>query len=135
MMVGYPWETRKDAMETIKLSKYLMRKGYADVLQSTVIVPYPGTPLWREGMEKNWFRFNPHDYERFDMAEPVFKTPDMSPQEVVGLCQMNYKIYIDPRYMARHLTKIKSFEDLRYTLEGAKAVLFHIKDFAKIRTE
>src|SRR3989344_1595542 len=128
MMVGYPWETRKDAMETIKLSKYLMRKGYADVLQSTVIVPYPGTPLWREGMEKNWFRFNPHDYERFDMAEPVFKTPDMSPQEVLNICRKIYNVFWHPEYIFRHLMKIKSIEDVKYTIKGVRAVVGHMFD-------
>ncbi len=131
MMVGYPWETRKDAMETIKLSKYLMRKGYADVLQSTVIVPYPGTPLWREGMEKNWFRFNPHDYERFDMAEPVFKTPDMSPQEVLAICRKIYNVFWHPEYIFRHLMKIKSMEDVKYTLKGVRAVVGHMFDFSR----
>jgi anaerobic magnesium-protoporphyrin IX monomethyl ester cyclase len=131
MMVGYPWETKEDAMETWKLSKKLMLKGYADVLQSTVIVPYPGTPLYEEGKDKNWFRFNPEDYERFDMTEPVFKTPDMTPQEVQALCQMNYKIYIDPRYMFQHIKRIKTWEDVRYTFDGIKAVLGHIKDFAR----
>ena len=58
MMVGYPWESKNDALETIRLAKVLMTKGYADVLQSTVIVPYPGTPLYEEGREKkevDWY--------------------------------------------------------------------------------
>ena len=131
MMVGYPWESKEDAMETFKLSKYLMMKGYADVLQSTVIVPYPGTPLYREGIEKNWFRFDPKDYERFDMTEPVFKTPGISPQDIQGICQMNYKIYLDPRYMFQHLKRIKTMEDVVYTLKGVKAVVGHLKDFAR----
>lgn len=131
MMVGYPWETREDAMETFKLSKYLMIKGYADVLQSTVVVPYPGTPLYKEGIEKNWFRFDAKDYERFDMTEPVFKTPGINPQEIQGFSQMNYKIYLDPRFMLQHLKKIKTMEDLVYTLKGVRAVIGHLRDFAR----
>lgn len=131
MMVGYPWETKKDAMETFKLSKYLMIKGYADVLQSTVVVPYPGTPLYREGIEKGWFRFDATDYERFDMTEPVFKTPGINPQNIQSICQMNYKIYLDPRYIFQHAKRIKSVEDVVYTLKGVKAVVGHLKDFAR----
>lgn len=130
MMVGYPWETKKDAMETIRLAKFLMTKGYADVLQSTVIVPYPGTPLYEEGREKNWFRFNPMDYERFDMTEPVFKTPGMTPDDVQKLCQMNYRIYLDPRFIFQHAKKIKTMEDVVYTLNGMKAVVGHLVQFA-----
>ena len=107
-----------------------MLKGLIDVLQITVIIPYPGTPLYREGIEKNWFRFDPKDYERFDMTEPVFKT-SMNPQEVQSLCQMNYKIYLDPRYMLKHLKRINSMEDFIYTLKGVKAVIGHLRDFAR----
>ena len=131
MMVGYPWETKEDAMETFKLTKELMVKGYADIHQSTIVVPYPGTPLYKEGIEKNWFRFDPKDYERFDMAEPVFKVPGMSPEEVQELCHTNYKIYIDPRYMLQHLKRIKTMEDVFYTLKGIKAVFGHFSDFSR----
>tara|TARA_Y100000310_G_scaffold251425_1_gene257899 strand:- start:540 stop:2117 length:1578 start_codon:yes stop_codon:yes gene_type:complete len=131
MMVGYPWETKEDAMETFKLAKKLMIKGHADVLQSTVIVPYPGTPLYKEGMDKEWFRFDPTDYERFDMTEPVFKTPGIHPQEIQSICQQNYKIYFDPRYVFQHLKRIKTMEDIRYTWNGAKAAIGHVKDFAR----
>jgi len=133
MMVGYPWEYKQDAIETIKLSRYLMRKGHADVLQSTIIVPYPGTPLWKEGIEKGWFRngMDPYDYERFDMAEPVFTTPDMTPQEVESICKKIYYVFLHPEYVLRHLTKIRSFEDVLYTLKGVKAVAGHLKDFSR----
>lgn len=131
LMTGYPWETREDAMETFKLAKYLMIKGYADIHQSTIIVPYPGTPLYKEGIEKNWFRFDPKDYERFDMTEPVFKVPGMTPKEVQALCHTNYKIYMDPRYMLQHLKKIKTIEDIVYTLKGVRAVIGHFSDFSR----
>ena len=131
MMVGYPWETKKDAMETIRLATKLMTKGYAEILQSTVIVPYPGTPLYEEGKEKNWFRFDPKDYERFDMTEPVFKTPDMTTKEVQQLCQMNYRIYLDPRYIIRQVGKVRDMQDFMYNLKGIKAVIGHIVQFGK----
>ena len=132
MMVGYPWESRQDGLETYKLAKRLMLKGYADVLQSTVMIPYPGTPLYKEGLEKDWFLFDPRDYERFDMREPVFKTPDMTPDQVTKLCNKIYHIFIDPRYVLKHLKKIKSVEDIKYTFRGVKAVAGHLMDFGKI---
>ena len=130
MMVGYPWETREDAMQTVQLAKALMTRGYAEILQSTVIVPYPGTPLYEEGQEKGWFRFNPKDYERFDMTEPVFKTPDMTPDEIQKLCQMNYSIYLDPRYILRQAGRMRDVNDFFYNLKGIKAVVGHIVQFA-----
>ena len=129
MMCGAPWETKADGLETYKLAKKLMLKGFVDVLQSTVIIPYPGTPLYKEGMEKNWFLFDPRNYERFDMREPVFKTPDMTPQEVIKLNNKIYHIFLDPRYVLKHLKKIKNFDDVLYTIRGAKAVVGHLMDF------
>jgi len=134
LMLGFPWETREDSLKTYRLAKKLMLKGYIDVLQSTVIIPYPGTPLYKEGKEKNWFLFDPRDYERFDMREPVFKTPDMTPAQVTKLCNKVYHIFIDPRYVLRHLRKIKSFEDVKYTFRGVKAVAGHLMDFGKSAT-
>ena len=80
-------------------------------------------------MEKNWFLFDPRNYERFDMREPVFKTPDMTPQEVIKLNNKIYHIFLDPRYVLKHLKKIKNFDDVLYTIRGAKAVVGHLMDF------
>lgn len=131
MIVGYPWETKKEALNTLELTKELMISGKADVLQSTVLVPYPGTPLWKEGLKNGWFRFDHESYERYDMREPVFKTPDMTAGEVMEICNSIYKIFLTPRYILRHLAKISSFRDIKYTLSGVKAVLGHLKDFGR----
>ena len=45
LMVGYPWETKEDAYETLKLARYLMTNGLANMLQATVVMPYPGLSL------------------------------------------------------------------------------------------
>jgi anaerobic magnesium-protoporphyrin IX monomethyl ester cyclase len=130
IMVGYPWETRKDARSTMGLAKKLMINGWADVLQSTVIVPYPGTPLWKEAVENRWFLFDPYDYDRYDMREPVMKAKGMTSDEVMQICNDIYKkIFLTPKYMLQHLKRIRSFEDIRYTAHGLKAVVGHLKDF------
>ena len=132
MMVGYPWETKEDAQKTFDLTNELMSKGYADIHQSTIIVPYPGTPLYEEGKQKGWFRFDPENYERFDMTEPVFKTPDMTPEEVTAMCHQNYRAYLNPRYIMQHaLKRIRSWEDLVYSVKGFKAVIGHFGDFSR----
>lgn len=129
MIIGYPWETKKDALKTFNLAKYLMQSGYADVLQSTILVPYPGTPLWKEAQKNKWFNFDPKMYERYDMSEPVLKTINMSPKEVEELCNKIYKIFISPKYILQHIFKIRSVNDILYTLKGIKAVFGHLKDF------
>ena len=47
-MFGYPWEDLQDIERTVEFAQYLMRKGYAKTLQSTIVIPYPGTPLFDE---------------------------------------------------------------------------------------
>ncbi len=131
VMVGYPWETRADAETTMRLAHRLMREGYADMLQSTVTIPYPGTPLYREAAESGWLRFAPDDYEKFDMSQPVFKTPDMAPEEVTEMCNSIYRSFLTPRYVLRYLLSIRSFADVKFIAKGARAVVGHLLDFSR----
>ena len=134
VMVGYPWETRIDAQRTLELAGSLMAKGHAEMLQATVIVPYPGTPLFKRAMDEGWIRFeDPTAWERYDMTEPVFTMPDMSAEEVMKMCSDIYKTFMTPRFMVRQLLKIRSFEDVDYLLRGGRAIWGHIMDFVKIR--
>jgi len=132
MIIGWPWETKQKALKTLELTKKLMTSGLADVLQATILIPYPGTQLYGEGLRNKWFLFNPKDYERYDMSEVVFKTPDMKPEEVMNICNNIYKkVFFSPKYILRHLTKIRNKNDIKYTIKGIKAVLGHIKDFSR----
>jgi anaerobic magnesium-protoporphyrin IX monomethyl ester cyclase len=129
VMVGYPWETREDAQRTIDLANYLMSNGHAEMLQATVVVPYPGTPLYQEAVEEGWFRIDPQDYDRFDMTETVFNMPDMTLEEVNTMCAGVYKTFLRPKYILRQLARIRSPQDLDYIRRGAIAVIGHLKDF------
>ncbi|MDR0470868.1 MAG: B12-binding domain-containing radical SAM protein [Nitrososphaerota archaeon] len=131
IMVGYPWETRQDAQTTLNAAKTMMQKGWAITLQSTVVIPYPGSKLYAEALKNNWFRFDPKDYTRFDMKEPVMTTPDMTPEEVMQLCDEIYKVFLTPQYMLKQLARIRSAKDLKYSVKGITKVLGHVKDFAK----
>ncbi len=135
VMVGYPWETRDDTIRTLDLARGLMAKGHAEMLQSTVVVPYPGTSLFTEAIEKDWIRLDPPDsWEDYDMTQPVFITPDMEAEEIMKMCSDIYKSFITPRFVMRQLLKIRSYEDLNYVFRGSKAIFGHILDFAKIRS-
>ncbi len=129
MIVGYPWETKEDALKTFELAKKLMQSGKADLLQATVLIPYPGTPLWKEAKKNNWFLFNPLEYERYDMREPVLKTKDSNPEEVAKICGKIYTIFLTPSYILARIKSIKTWNDLKFNFKGVKAVLGHLKDF------
>lgn len=129
MMVGYPWETKADALRTFKLAKYLMQKGFADILQATLLVPYPGTPLWDEARGREWFLFDPSEYERYDMTEPVLRVNGADAREVAAICGKIYGIYLSPGYLGSRLRRINSLKDLMFHLKGAWAVWGHLNDF------
>jgi len=129
MIVGYPWETKENALDTFRLAKKLMQSGLADVLQATILIPYPGTALWNEAKKKKWFLFNPYEYERYDMREPVLKTENSDAKEVADICGKIYTIFLTPKYILARLRSIKDFDDFIFNLRGIKAVAGHLKDF------
>lgn len=131
IMVGYPWETRQDVSCTLNVAKMLMQKGWANTLQSTIVIPYPGSKLYAEALKNGWFRINPTDYERFDMKEPVMNTPDMTPEEVMLFCDEIYKVFLTPQYLLRQIGRIRSLHDVKYSVKGVMKVLGHVKDFGK----
>src|SRR3989344_4638889 len=132
MIVGYPWETKDDAMRTFELAKKLMQSGNADVLQATQLIPYPGTPLWKEAIENKWLLFDEKEYERYDQREPVLKTADNDPEGVAEICGKIYSIFLTPSYIYQRGKKcLTSWDELKLNLRGVKAVFGHMKDFGR----
>lgn len=103
------------------------------MLQSTIAIPYPETPLYRQAMENDWLLFDPADYEKFDMSTPVFKTPDMTPEEVVEICNSIYRSFLQPAYILRYLKSIRTPADVKFVAKRAKVVIGHLLDFKKGR--
>jgi anaerobic magnesium-protoporphyrin IX monomethyl ester cyclase len=134
LMVGYPWETREDAYKTLELARYMMHNGLAHHLQATVVMPYPGTPLFDLCERNGWLRFSADEYERYDMTEPACTLADMDHEEVVRLAGQFYKLYLHPKFLAHQLKNARSMEDLDYMMRGAKAIWGHMRDFSKVRS-
>ena len=129
IMFGYPNASRDEEFQTYRLARKLMEEGYADTLQSTLVVPYPGSRLYETALENGWLRFSPGEWEHWDMSEPVLKSADMSPEEVKRMCDETYKLFLSPRYVLRRLLSIRSFEDLKFGFRGVRKVIGHIRDF------
>jgi len=129
VMIGYPWETYEDALETQRLASMLMKKGLAMTLQSTVIIPYPGTKLYEEAISEDWFRFNPKDYDRFDMKESVLKAAGMESDDIMKICNDIYKVFLSPEYIIRHVLRSHSYEDIKYSMRSIPKIFGHLKDF------
>lgn len=128
MMLGFPWETKEDVFKTVELGKNLLRKGYADTLQATLIIPYPGTALFKEAKEKGWLKTL--NWDRYDMSEPVLKTK-MKDEKLKKLVQEIYKVAFDPRFIIKRLISIRSLDDVRFISMAGKKVLGHLADFGR----
>lgn len=127
-MVGYPWETYEEAKRTVDLTKELFERGWIDTLQATIVIPYPGTALFREAEAKGWLRTT--DWDRYDMREPILTSP-IPDEKVLALTRDLYKSFVNPRFVLRKLTSIRTRDDFTYVVtRGGKYVLGHLKDFA-----
>lgn len=130
IMVGYPWETYEDFVKTYNLARELMlyKTRVGDSLQASVVVAYPGTPMYFEALKNGWFIIDPKDYEAYDMSRPVFKTP-IPHKTVMELCDRLWRIHLDPMFIIKTLTSIRKPDDLRLLWQGLRSVLGHTKDF------
>lgn len=129
IMFGYAGASKEEELQTYQLARKLMEDGYADTLQSTLLMPYPGSRLYETALEKGWLRYSPGEWERWDMSEPILKSGDMSPEEVKRLCDETYRLFLSPKYVLKKMLSIRSFEDLKFSFRGARKVIGHIKDF------
>lgn len=127
-MIGYPWETKEMAQKTIDLAKSLFKKGYVDTLQATILIPYPGTILYKYCIENKLLNFT--DYDRFDQREQVMKS-ELTTEDVKELTQGLYKSFITPGFIARKILHIRSIEDIKFLWRAGWKVIGHLSDFKK----
>jgi len=130
IMFGYPWETYEDAKETLKLGSYLLKKGYAYTVQATIVIPYPGSPLFDECRQNGWLITE--DWGRYDMKGPVMKTP-FDDEKLTGLVQEIYKVGFNLEFLLNRLRGVRDLDDMKYFKRGARKVVGHIMDFKKNR--
>jgi len=126
IMFGYPWETYEDAQNTLKFGQWLLKKGYAYTMQATVVIPYPGSPLFKECKTNSWLKTL--DWQRYDMKEPVMNSP-IPDEKIMRLVQSLYSIALNPEFIFNKLLSITSVEDVAFFLRVAPRVFGHIFDF------
>lgn len=129
-MVGYPWETEETARKTYKVAKelvlYKTRPG--DCVQSSVFMPYPGTPAFKLAQRKGWITLSgPEFYDRMTMDEPLIKTQI----DTSKWCHRIFKILFTPRYLTMSFLRIRSRDEVRLAFRGFRSLLGHIKDFGR----
>lgn len=126
IMLGYPWESYEDAQRTIAIAKYAFKKGYYETMQATIVIPYPGTPLFKECKEKGWLLTD--NYDDFDMRRAVMKTP-FPIEKIYELEQDLYSAFMTPQYIFRKVIGIRSFHDFKYLFYMGWKLIGHLLDF------
>ncbi len=128
VMFGYPWETYEDALRTLKLGTWLLKKGYAYTMQATLVIPYPGTPLFDECKERGWLKTL--DWDKYDMKQPVMSSP-IPDEKIMELVRGMYKVSLSPEFILRKFFSLRDIDDFKYSFRAAKKVFGHILDFRK----
>ncbi len=128
VMVGYPWENKKDTQRTLDLAKKLFKKGYADSMQATIVIPYPGTPLFKDCKKNKWLLTE--DWDDYDMRSAIMKSP-VGEKELKVMVQKLYSSFITPEFIIRKILSIRSWEDVKTYFIMALKYFGKLSDFSK----
>ena len=126
-MVGYPWESEEDTQVSYDNLKKLMlyKTKFGDSLQASIVVAYPGSPLFNEACKKGWLLIDEHDYEKYDMSYDIL----CSTIDTEKWVKKFWKIQTHPLFLLKSLLSLRSIDDIRLALRGVKSLLGHVKDY------
>ena len=128
-MVGYPWEEEADARRTYEVTRGLMlyKTHFGDSLQSSIITPYPGTPLFRLAEQRGWLTEAAADYANYDMNHHILKTQI----DTVYWCHKMWAIHLHPLFLLKSLLSVRSIDDLRLGWRGLLSLFGHLRDYER----
>ncbi|BAH77307.1 B12-binding domain-containing radical SAM protein [Solidesulfovibrio magneticus] len=130
-MVGYPWETREDARRTVDFAKSLFSRGLLNTLQATIVVPYPGTPLFEEAKANGWL--TTENWDDYDMRDSVWKSP-ISSSDVLQFKDELYKAALTPAFIARKILSIRDLDDIKFLARAASKLIGHLLNKSRAKS-
>lgn len=113
IMLGAPYETVGDMLQTIRFGSKLVNSG-ADLIQFTVYTPFPGTPVFYDAVRNS--RLMTTDWERFDILTPVMRTK-VSPA-VIQLLQSFGVYYFQFKSYLRYKMRMQEMDPEKAALLG-----------------
>jgi radical SAM superfamily enzyme YgiQ (UPF0313 family) len=126
IMIGYPWEKLENAQNTLAQARELFKEGLADSMQATIIIPYPGTPLFAD-CQRNKLLLT-ENWDDYDMRQPVIKS-SISPETQLKLVRELFYGILTPKFLWRKIISIRSFDDLKFLSTYAVKYLQKLHDF------
>ncbi len=125
-MIGLPDETEEDILETLRFS----RKIGLNYAQYSVLVPYPFTEAYLEGLEKGlfskdyWLEFAENPIEIYENFKVEYWTEIVSEQFLFKTIKQSFKrFYLRPITVINKLKEIRSLQEFMYAVKGAFSVL------------
>ena len=133
MMLGFPWETKKDVLETMAWIKKLD----PNQAQFSLLIPYPNTELWNMAQDHDWFIQDKMSWELYDASFPMLKMDGLSGSEIVDLYRKCWSsFYLNRRYIWRHIKTIRHWEGIKNLWRGFRSVYFgHMRAVDRERKE
>jgi radical SAM superfamily enzyme YgiQ (UPF0313 family) len=129
LMFGYPWEGRAEIENSVALARQLLRKGSAYTLQCTMMIPYPGTPLFSY-LDENDLLLT-RNWDDYDMRMQVMKT-DVPEEYTKEAVRRVYKGFMHPETVIRRLLTTRDLaSDLKFYWRGLMSLRGHLVDFKK----
>lgn len=124
-MIGLPDETEQDINQTLIFS----RKIGLNYAQYSILVPYPFTAIYEEGLQKGvfskdyWLEFAENPYK----VKPEFKveywTENVSEEYLFETIKKSFKrFYFRPITVKNKLKEIKTWNEFFYAVKGALSV-------------
>lgn len=127
IMIGYPWESIKDAQNTLNAARKLFKDYLADSMQATMVIPYPGTPLFAECKKNNWLITE--DWDDYDMRQPVMKSPISKDDQQRLVRELFYGI-LTPKFIFKKIVSIRNFSDIKFLFTYGIKYLQKLQDFS-----
>ena len=103
-ILGYPGETEDDMNKTIDFSTKLD----SDYCQYTILTPFPGTPIYKDLIEKNLI--DNDEWNKYTVLKPILKYSEIGLSKKMverKLAKAYLKFYTRPKYLMKHRYMIK----------------------------
>lgn len=113
--------------EDIKKSLQLVKEINPDYIQYSICSPYPGTPLYKLGLERGlipydvWLEFARNPLSNF--KSPVWEQY-FTQEELIKITADAYRtFYMNPSFIFKQILHIRSFKQLRNILRAAMGMI------------
>lgn len=123
-ILGHPYETEETLKKTIDFAKKLP----LDLVQFSMMIPYPGTEVYEMAKKKEGIELLNKDWSSFRRyGKPIIRLPTVSETKLEEYHSLAYrKFYLRPRYILNRLIKTHPRQYLNY-MNNVIALLKFIK--------